>query len=726
MISRAKNYVVLLLLSALTLAALISCGKSSEIPPAKEMPSPEYRAQVINPNYSGGISVNGISLLWGSDGSIQRSEDDGKTWSLSETQTSAQLNRIAAEDDGKIFIAVGNYGNILRSDDQGRSWKNVHVDANTHLKALLYVSKSETWLSVGTAGTLLTSGDHGLSWKKLPLAPGLSMLDLESLYLVPTKGTPDKNATNSGRILFGGTKGLLGISDDGGASWQVSQLDLDTPLSNFFAFDNLLLATSAYGKFLVSKDGSESWQLIETDGQAFFHDAAYDPVHKTIVLVSHNGKILRSDDVGVSWQLAEAPYHGVLNYLSTVFFDAEDKLLRAFGHHGTHLTSSDGGLNWQSQAVTPAITFDDVLLNNSEASYIGYGRGGFIARTTDKGKTWSARLMQTDIYWREVLITAKGNWLAAGELGFILRSQDQGSSWQLIDVAYTDPITPPTYRSLIIEPQSKAIIAAGPTGTIMRSLDEGLSWSTVHYTPFAQAEAFTDILIEPRRKHLVAVEADGHHYVSFDQGASWQSYPLQSERKFWHGSVLSNDERSVLLITGQGGVVARSKDGGLGWSLINSGTGADLFGSYADDTHQQFFVMGDDGTLLRSTDDGESWEKLTTNTHSDLRRMIADPVSGALLAFGGDGVILRSADAGKSWTSVTSPTQQELRNAVIDPDTRAILITGKDGKLIRSGDGGVSWKILDTHTNTHFRGIAVDPNTGAILLAGERIVQLHQ
>ena len=78
----------------------------------------------------------------------------------------------------------------------------------------------------------------------------------------------------------------------------------------------------------------------------------------------------------------------------------------------------------------------------------------------------------------------------------------------------TDPMTPPTYRALIEEPQSNALIAAGPTGTIVRSTDDGVSWTEVLYTPFNEAEAFTDLLMDSTHHQLIAVEADGRHYAS--------------------------------------------------------------------------------------------------------------------------------------------------------------------------------------------------------------------
>lgn len=673
----------------------------------------QYQPDVINPDYTGAMvePQTGAILLWGSDGVIRRSED-AQHWIFIATPTTARLNDIQGNE--QALLAIGDDGTLLRSTNHGRDWRKIATDTTANLKTLRYSAVHKRWFAAGTGGTLLRSDDEGLHWQRVALGRGLDMLDIGAVFVSP----------ESQRLLLGGSRGLFGFSDDGGNSWQVMQLDLDTPLSDFYQFNNILVATSAYGKLLVSRDEGDSWQLIETDGQAFFNHSTFDREHNVFLLATHNGKVLRTADNADTWQLIDAPYNGVMKYLARVVFDSTQKSLRVFGHYGTHLVSQDGGLTWNAENTAQHAPFDDVLTLPDGKTFIGFGRGGLLSISRDSGNNWQQHQPQLDIYWRTALVTSTGSWVLAGELGYVLRSVDQGEHWQLVDIPYSNPMTPPTYRAMIEEPYTRALIAAGPTGTILRSADDGASWQEVHYTAFDDGEAFTDLLIDPVHEHIIAVEADGRHYLSTDHGQSWTLSRIGSDRKFWHGSVLTNQQGSVILITGQAGVAARSRDGGNNWELINTETSADLFGSFADTTHQQLFLLGAQGTLLRSRDQGQLWEKMELPVPSDLRRMIIDPATNALLAFGGDGTLLRSTDGGQNWQQVASNTTQELRDAVLEPTTGHLLITGRDGKVIRSADGGISWQPLPTHTASHFRSIAADPKSGALIAVGERIVQM--
>jgi photosystem II stability/assembly factor-like uncharacterized protein len=57
--------------------------------------APAYETQVINPDLNGGMLVNGSRalLVWGSDGTILRSVDAGRTWNTARTR---QQTRICA------------------------------------------------------------------------------------------------------------------------------------------------------------------------------------------------------------------------------------------------------------------------------------------------------------------------------------------------------------------------------------------------------------------------------------------------------------------------------------------------------------------------------------------------------------------------------------------------------------------------------------------------------
>src|SRR5262245_23590167 len=86
--------------------------------------APDYQAQVVNPDLSGGLRLPGAPtlLLWGSDATILRSED-GATWSNAETPGDADIAAIASNTDGSVLIAVGARGMVLRSRDRGRTWE---------------------------------------------------------------------------------------------------------------------------------------------------------------------------------------------------------------------------------------------------------------------------------------------------------------------------------------------------------------------------------------------------------------------------------------------------------------------------------------------------------------------------------------------------------------------------------------------------------------------------
>ena len=96
--------------------------------------------------------------------------------------------------------------------------------------------------------------------------------------------------------------------------------------------------------------------------------------------------------------------------------------------------------------------------------------------------------------------------------------------------------------------------------------------------------------------------------VSNDDGVSWQvsSIPIPQERfPIWQGTV--SERGGVMLVAGEAGVAARSTDGARQWSLIDTGTRQDLYGSFANEATGTLFLMGAKGTLLRSTDLGISW-----------------------------------------------------------------------------------------------------------------------
>ncbi|MDQ8021738.1 MAG: YCF48-related protein [Moraxellaceae bacterium] len=695
-------------LTAALLSGLALAGcRGAEAPRA----TPTYRAEVINPSLARGLSINdgAISIAWGSDGTILRSTDN-QQWQQADSPATADLTRGA--NNGEVIIIVGAAGTILRSEDQGRTWAQSKHDAmESDLLALTYDARTKSWIAVGTQGVILHSRDDGKTWSSQKAGQPLK---LESVYADPA----------SQRLWLGGPDGMLGRSEDGGENWAVVSLGIDTPITAFYRHGDTLIATSARGRFYVSRDKGDNWNLLQLPTLAFFTDSIRDPEHKTIVLTGHTGEVAVSADDGESWRLIDAPFHGSKNYLSRVHFDPRSKSLIATGHHGTLLRSSDGGRNWvAAMAAGGTGNFQDMLYDPKRGTVALLGDGGHLHASQDAGKTWAALSPRLSDYQREVIATPDGkSFVTAGQVGTMYLAGNDGNDWEALRLRYPNENTPPSYRALVTSPGGKALLAAGPPGTILRSTDQGRSWQVTLAVPFEKGEALVHLVPDPAHKTTVAVEVFGGLKVSTDDGKSWQEQRVDAgSRELWHGSAL--DDGSVV-ITGNTGVIVRGEPRSKQWQLVASGTDQGLYGSHFDPASKHVFAVGQRGTILRSTDQGRSWQSVGSGGEHGLRRMLTDPKTQALVAFGEGGLIMRSTDQGQSWQRVESGTQEELRSSAVEPGTRNLLLTGRGGVLLRSEDSGVTWQAIATHTQRHFRSLAFNPATRSLMLVGERNVRL--
>lgn len=689
--------------------ALFSCSQ----PPrsSTSQAAPHYSAQVVNPDLTGGITLPGshITLLWGTDGSILRSVDTVR-WTYASTPVAADLNRIAANVDATTLVAAGKHGTLLRSEDSGQHWTQVGEDIDADIRTVVHDPGSDTWMAAGTQGMLLRSTDDARHWQRVPTSLNTGF---EALFADP----------RTGLLLIGGEDGVVGTSSDAGASWHLTWIAMSapvTPITSFHRHGDLLLATSALGRFLISRDDARSWDLMQSATRAFFTDVAADPRRHALVMIGHDGTVLRSTDDGHSWQADVISRDRTGTYLSAVHHDARSGCFVVAGHGGTLARSCDAGATWRRVPSDMTNELDGVL-QTSDDTLVTFGKGGLVAASADAGEHWTIVRNDLDFYLRNVAALADGSALVAtGQLGDILQSHD-GLNWQRIVIGFPDPATPPDLRALAVAPAGRGLIAAGPPGAILRSDPHGSRWTLAQWSPLEAGRAFAGLLADNRHHVLVAVEAHGALQVSHDGGDQWREVRVPTGAEFWHGAVLERE--GVMVIAGKAGVAARSSDAGSSWTAVDTGSDADLFGSFAEERSGSLFLLGAAGTLLRSRDTGLTWERVVSATSSPLRRMMRDARSGALLAFGGHGSIVRSGDGGATWEPIDSGVEFELRQGLFERETNNLLIVGRGGTVLRSSDGGRTWQGLPAHTSRHFTSIATDRN-GNLIAVGERIVRL--
>jgi hypothetical protein len=112
----------------------------------------------------------------------------------------------------------------------------------------------------------------------------------------------------------------------------------------------------------------------------------------------------------------------------------------------TYCGSVDLGADWQCGPPVDSVFDGPVFFANDRAGWVGGGEispnvEGWVHRTTDGGKTWSARTLDVGIPIREIrFLTTLRGWAAGGNIysgvGGIYFSKDGGQTWALdVDTA---------------------------------------------------------------------------------------------------------------------------------------------------------------------------------------------------------------------------------------------------------------------------------------------------
>ena len=105
-------------------------------------------------------------------------------------------------------------------------------------------------------------------------------------------------------------------------------------------------------------------------------------------------------------------------------------------------------------------------------------------------------------------------------------------------------------------------------------------------------------------------------------------------------------------------------------------------------------ISGLGGVILRTTDGGRSWAYRKVDRKQGLFS-VASLKGGHSVAIGEKGLIRVSSDGGDSWSEPRPGAFPELftfmRDVGFDSEGRLGLIVGQAGKILRSTDAGFEW-----------------------------------
>lgn len=298
------------------------------------------RAADVRDNFYG-VKALSATDAWaaGNFGSLYRTGDGGKTWTLAESGTKLPLFGIDFADQ-TVGWAVGKSGVILGTSDGGKRWKSQTspIPPDKHLFKIEAIDARTAW-AVGDWGAIAFTDDGGVTWQDRSLG---------KLTVTPAPATGDRPPmpVSDDTILYGvsfpdpqhgfigGEFGTVLATDDGGATWRQIRtptektlfgLHFTTPLEGWaVGIDGLVLHTT---------DGGQRWDVQRGHPEAAavdeisFVESMQNPGMYSVrvegrngVVVGDVGMVLVSTDGGRSWQRRELPDKDQLVWLRDISF----------------------------------------------------------------------------------------------------------------------------------------------------------------------------------------------------------------------------------------------------------------------------------------------------------------------------------------------------------------------------------------------------------------------
>lgn len=316
-------------------------------------------------------------------------------------------------------------------------------------------------------------------------------------------------------------------------------------------------------------------------------------------------------------------------------------------------------------------------------------------------------------------IAAAGERLVTvGERGAILYSDDGGASWTQARVPVSETLTALSF------PTADHGWAVGHGGVILHSGDGGKTWQLQFDGNDANRQKLdfvTDRMMALEQRMQQEASAEGEDDLAFeleeaqyaveDAELALETGPADPFLDVW----FADAERGFAV--GAYGMLYRTENGGLQWRIAVGGIeNVEGYHYYSMDAAADgtLFLSGEAGILYRSRDSGATWERLDLDYDGSLFGVLALP-GDRVLCFGLRGNIFLSEDGGDSWRDVTPDDSPALSYYGSGREkSGAFILVGAGGVMSTSRDG-LSFS-TDTHSSRSSFSSALKVESGLLLV----------
>jgi photosystem II stability/assembly factor-like uncharacterized protein len=429
------------------------------------------------------------------------------------------------------------------------------------------------------------------------------------------------------------------------------------------------VAAGYHGAVYWTQDGGETWQKGQVPTKRGLYSVSMaDAKHGWAV--GQSGTILRTGDGGANWTQQPNLKTEEDTHLNAVHaIDADTAWV--VGQWGTRILTRDGGLSWTDHSLTIDIAHPQFVWLSEE----------------DQKKVRRGDKVYEDVGLTHVFCLdppSQKCW-HTGEFGYIYYSDELGGQWKRAEIVgeiHIEPI-PFAYNGIEIGEQEALRI---------REFARAISDEThlnVLIDPFVSPREIArfgnpedpfelfDIIAARIAEARSLLEDAGilTDRLRMPNKPPWDYEDFQEDDPTFLGRYLETrtSEQPMLRIA----VIQNPY-------LFNVKFRDEAFG----------LISGLGGVILRSDDGGHTWTYQETDRKQAFYSVAAN--SGLAIAVGEKGLVRLSRDDGSSWTSPSARQFPEIftfmRDLGFESSARVGFIVGQEGRVLRSTDGGENWR----------------------------------
>jgi len=682
-----------------------------------------YGAYFLNVNYG---------YIVGSGGIIYRTINGGANWTTINTGVNLTIYNIHIVDDNNAW-AVCEGGVILQTTDGGTTWEVITTGATGTLAGITFINgtgyvvgaggsgytfesstvqqdpafaistnnvtfeeiavgyvsrQNVTVYNTGSGSLTISASSNNAEFTVNPLVTSIAAgdsLNFQISFLPISEGSKNGSITFSHNAA--GSPDVVSVSGsaiESGFNATAVSIGSSQSLTGV-AFVNATLgyAVGNGGVLFVTYDGGATWTAVITGtvenltGVSVIGDAVF--------ITGTNGLICVSYDGGITW----TPF--VTNTTATFYGSSFVNPYYGFAVGSGGTICIWNGTTWVAQTTGTSVTFNSVFAYGQYAWAVG--ANGTICKYVNG--VWVPQVTNTTINFLDVVFWNANLGFAVGANGTICKTTDGGATWVPLNSGVSFDIT----GCKIYSPDVIWVTCAN--GTVLQSIDGGLTWSII---PIA-IDDLAGLDYIGCQGFIVGANGAAYQFTSTVCTVAINP-PYQREYCGFYQNLTGCSFTDPLngCITGVGGTVLVTSDGGVTWTFSNTGTNIDLTGIKL--IGGAAFITGLNGVICVSYDNGATWIPFTTNTTANFYSSSFTSLSSGY-AVGSNGTICYYNGSG--WLAQTTNTSITFYGVFAIGVTAYAV--GENGTICRFTGGG--WSPLNSGINLTFYDVAfVNENFG--------------